>query len=104
MNLTPFRVILGLNALIVFGGLIIAYGGGAMHNDNGKINTLLMPFAIALLNLMLGIICVVLMLILRLVNREASATADKYMQAFMASFGLVLIIAVPACFAGIGMH
>ncbi len=104
MTLTPFRVILGLNAVVVLGGLVIAYGSGAMHNGNGKVITLLMPFIISLIDLALGLACVVLMLALRLVNREASAVADKYMQAFMASFGLVLIIAVPACFAGIGMN
>lgn len=105
MTLTPFRVILGLNAIIVFGGLIYAYGSGAMHNTSGKIDTLLMPFAVSLIDFVLGLACVVLMLVLRLAgNPEASATADKYMQAFMAAFGLVLIIAVPACFAGMGMR
>jgi len=104
MNATPFRVILGLNAIVVLGGLVIAYGSGAMHDSNGKATTLLMPFAVSLIDLVFGIACLVLMLILRLVSREASTAADKYMQAFMASFGLVLIIAVPACFAGLGMR
>jgi hypothetical protein len=103
MTLTPFRVILGLNLIVVVAGLVIAYGGGAMHDNGGKIVTLLMPFAVSLIDLVLGIACLVLMPILRLVSREASAGAKTYMQAFMASFGLVLIIAVPACFAGMGI-
>ena len=104
MKPTPFRVILFLNALIVFGGLFFSYGSGAMHNDSGRINTDLMPFVVALADLLLGLACVVLMLVLRFVNREASAVAGKYMQAFMAAFGLVLIIAVPACFTSLGMR
>ena len=105
MNLTPFRAILGLNAIVVLGGLFIAYGSGAMHETNGKVVTLLMPFAVSLIDFALGILCLVLMLVLRLGGgREAAAAADTYMQAFMASFGLVLVIAVPACFAGMAVR
>ena len=104
MNLTPFRIILGINAVIVFGGLVAAYGTGAAHSANGKATTLLMPFGVSLIDLVFGIACLVLMLVLRLVSREASAAADKYMQAFMAAFGLVLIVAVPACFYGISVR
>lgn len=95
MNLTPFRVILGVNAIVVLGSLVVT---------GNKAITLLMPFVVSLLDLVLGIACLVLMLVLRLVNREASAAAGTYMQAFMASFGLVLIIAVPACFVGMGIN
>jgi len=103
MNMTPFRAILGLNAIVVFGGLLLAYGSGAVHTGDGKVNTLLMPFVVSLFDLVLGIACLVMMLVLRLAGQDAS-TADKYMQAFMASFGLVLIFAVPACMYGIGVR
>jgi len=100
MTLTPFRLILGLNAIVVFGGLILAYGGGAVSTGDGKVTTLLMPFAVSLIDLALGVACLVLMLVQRLAGKNAS-TADQYMQAFMISFGLVLVFAVPACMYGI---
>ncbi len=104
MKPTPFRIIMGVNALVVLGGLIIAYGSGATHDDGGKITTLLMPFAVSLIDLVFGVACALLMLVLSLFNRDASAALKTYMEAFLAAFGLVLIFAVPACFAGMNVR
>ena len=104
MKPTPFRIILLINAVIVFGGLFLSYGSGAVHSESDKVYTLLMPFVVSLIDLMLGLVCVVLMLVLRAVDRKASAVADTYMQAFMSAFGLVLIVAVPACFNTLTMR
>ncbi len=100
MNMTPFRAILALNAVVVFGGLLIGYAATAAGNSGDKTFVLLMPFGVSLVDFLLGIACLVLMLIFRLAGKDAS-TVDKLMQGFMASFGLVLIFAVPACMYGI---
>jgi len=98
MNLTPLRVILGINAVVVLGGLVVAYT--PRHDANSAIGGMILPFTVSLIDLVIGLVFLVTMMGMRLTDPEGAAMADKCMQAFMISFAMVLIFAVPACFFG----
>ncbi len=100
MTVTPFRVIAAINLIAVLLVLFIGYGSG---DPNGKGIGLLGPFVIAAADLCAGLVCALLMAIFALFDKGAQAVADKAMQAFMICFGIVLCVAVPACFAGLGI-
>lgn len=95
----PLAIILGLNALILVGLYAEAYAPGSNSSDKGVI--LFAPFALSAINLCLGLLSVVVMFVLKRVDKTAAAVADKSMQAFMIAFGLVFAFGVPACFLGL---
>lgn len=94
--MTPLRIVLGLNGLALLAGYATAYtfnyGGEAL------LAAIVAPFVISGINLCLGFATLILMGILKTARRDTATTADKYMQAFMISFGVVFAFAVPACF------
>lgn len=96
----PLVIVLGLNALFLAALYAEAYGPGADGSEKGAV--LFAPFVVSAVNLCLGLVCVVIMLVLKGLGRTAAAAvADKFMQAFVIAFGVVLAFAVPACFIGI---
>ncbi|MGZ3304889.1 MAG: hypothetical protein ACXU8U_03425 [Asticcacaulis sp.] len=102
MKPTVLNVIIGVNIALL--ALIFILDGFHGFQGSAHGNAVLSAFALSFLNLCLGLICVVALLILNFVNKGWRDVADKLMQAFMIAFGLTLLIAVPACFAGMGMR
>jgi hypothetical protein len=97
--MTSFISVFGLNLVVLVMLYAEAYGPGGNSADKGI--ALFAPFLISAINLCLGLLCLVLMLLFRRTNPTASATADKFMQAFIIAFGAILVFAVPACFYGL---
>jgi len=96
----PFAVVGGVHAIILTGIYLLAY---RTTNNNGaeKIIAILAPFALAAIDLCLGLLCTVLMLDLRRRGNPAHLVAEKYMQAFVIAFGVMTSISVPACILGV---
>ena len=98
--MTPLRVVLGLNVLVVLASYAAAYTFN--YGGDAQFIAVLAPFTIATVDLCLGVLCLILMGILNVTGHKAAMLTDKYMQAFMISFGVVFAFAVPACFIVLG--
>lgn len=95
----PFIAVFGINLIILV--MLYAEAYGPHGNSTEKGVALFAPFVLSAINLCLGLLCIVVMLILKRTNASAAATADKCMQAFIIAFGAILSFAVPACVYGI---
>jgi len=92
----PLIAVLGLNGFILAMMYFEAYGPGGNSAARGV--TVFAPFVQAVVNLCLGLLCVVAMLVLRRIDKAAAAIAEKFMQAFVIAFGVIFAFGIPACF------
>lgn len=97
--MTPLRLIGIVNGFILLVVYAFAYVPGG--DGTSKIVALLAPFVLAVIDLCLGLLCVVLMLALKRSDPTGSALADQCMQAFMIAFAVTFAFGIPACFYGL---
>ncbi|MDV6330501.1 hypothetical protein [Asticcacaulis sp. 201] len=100
MKMTPLKAIVIVNAVIL--GLILIVDCIPNKDGSAKVAALTWPFGLSLIDLGLGLICIIAMGVTK--DPEKRAAADSTMQGFMISFAMMLLLAVPACFWAIGVR
>jgi len=102
MTVTTARIIAGFNLLVLAAGYAVGFSAGA--SDPRRSVALIVPLVLIAGNMLLGLACLLAMGFFHIIeDREKARAADRLMQAFMISFGLVLSISIPACTIGAGL-
>ena len=97
--MTPLRLIAGINVFILL--LVYAVASLPGIDQTPKIVALFAPFILSMLDLVLGILCIIRMNGLRRTDPPAAVLADKAMQAFMISCAATFTFGIPACLFGL---
>ncbi|ESQ86321.1 hypothetical protein AEAC466_03735 [Asticcacaulis sp. AC466] len=100
MKMTPLKIVVIANAVIW--GLTLIVDCLPIHNGAAKGGALMWPFILSMIDLVLGFICLIIMGLTK--NSFGRALADSFMQGFMISFAIMLLVAVPTCFWAIGVR
>lgn len=104
MKVTAVHIIAGSNLVILAASYAVGFSAGA-SDPRRAVAFVAAPVVLIVGNLLLGLGCLLAMGFLHIIEeREKAQFADRLMQGFIISFGLVLSISIPACMVGAGLN